>query len=432
MSGSDRESFSKSVSRQIRRSRKPVTILFTDVEDSTGYWDVYGDLDGRLMIDLHNRLISPVIKQHRGRIVKHIGDSIMASFKSPKNALKASIGIQQILEKRRNEDAAFHMKVRIGVHTGQALVEDSDIFGDAVNLAARVQGLAKGNEIYISNDTASLLKKEAFDLVKAGSFVPKGKQNEVTLYKCQWQEYPSLIAGIKQNVFMHVVKRQKIEFLIYSIASIGIVYFLFIKYLRYLLADKEALALLTLKLQLILDARIAIPGVLAIAALAGVFLAIRTRTIPHLTLSLLKGGFGFAIGFLLFFLPAHYLHHLLGPDWNKTLHQSHHLFVEVVEDDAGLHRKPAETSPLILKVPEGTVLLLADVVKKRKTTWNKVLVAKGRYGWIPRVVPAKIGVPRRRLSIANKFYFTYRDFAALIMGLAGFVWGVLSFRIRPT
>jgi hypothetical protein len=52
--------------------------------------------------------------------------------------------------------------------------------------------------------------------------------------------------------------------------------------------------------------------------------------------------------------------------------------------------------------------------------------------WLdPRIVPAKIGVPKRRLSIANKFYFTYLDFGALVAGLAGFFWGVLSFRVRP-
>jgi adenylate cyclase len=171
------------------------------MEDSTGYWDAYGDLDGRLMIDLHNRLISPVIKRYRGRIVKHIGDSIMASFKSPRNALKAAIGIQQILEKRRKEDIGFSVRVRIGVHTGKALVEDSDIFGDAVNLAARVQSLAKGNEICVSNDTASMLNKETFALVNAGSFRIKGKASEITLYKCQWRNYQSLIAGVKQNAW---------------------------------------------------------------------------------------------------------------------------------------------------------------------------------------------------------------------------------------
>ena len=134
MSKGYRESFFRSVSRQIRRSRKPVTILFTDVEDSAAYWDEYGDLDGRLMIDLHNRLISPVIKRYRGKIVKHMGDSIMASFKSPRNALKASIAIQQILEKRRNEDVAFRLRVRIGVHAGKALVEGGDIFLSLIHI----------------------------------------------------------------------------------------------------------------------------------------------------------------------------------------------------------------------------------------------------------------------------------------------------------
>ena len=94
--------FYKSVAREIRRSRKPVTILFTDVVGSTRYWDIHGDVKGRLMIDLHNRLIYPVIRRHRGKVIKHIGDAIMASFKSPENGLKAAIGIQQILEQRRN------------------------------------------------------------------------------------------------------------------------------------------------------------------------------------------------------------------------------------------------------------------------------------------------------------------------------------------
>ena len=426
-----RDSFFRSLSRQIRRSRRPVTILFTDVEDSTAYWDEYGDLDGRLMIDLHNRLISPVIERYRGKIVKHIGDSIMASFRSPRNALKASIAIQQILEKRRNEDVAFKLRVRIGVHAGKALVEGDDIFGDAVNLAARVKGLAKGNEIYVSSSMASLFEKDDFALTKVGNFLLKGKQTEISIYKCRWREYPDLIEGIEQNVFVQVVRRQKVEFLIYSCASIGIIYFLFLHYLRYFVADKEPLALLSLRLQLILDARIAIPAAIGILTLVAVFLAVRTKIIPHLALSLLKGGFGLAIGFLLFYGPAHYLHYVLGPDWNKTLHQSDHLFVEVLEEKVNLRREPSEAADAIFEVPKGTILLLADVAKKRKMTWNKVLVGRGEYGWIPRIVPAKIGVPKRRLSIANKFYFTYLDFGALVAGLAGFLWGVLSFRVRP-
>jgi hypothetical protein len=401
------------------------------VEGSTRYWDHHGDVNGRLMIDQHNRLVSSVIERYYGKIIKHIGDSIMASFNTPASALKAAIGIQQILEKQRNEDESFRVKVRIGVHTGHALVEDNDVFGDMVNLAARVQDRAKGNEICVSDATASLLNKVAFGLVEKGSFRPKGKREEVTLYRCEWQDRPSLIGGVKQNVFLQVLRRQKLEFLTYSLASLGILYFLFVKYLRYVLTDEKLLALLTLKLHLKLHARIAIPAGLAVVAIIWVYLAIRTKTVPQLTLSILKAGFGFAIGFFLFFLPSYYLHLLAGPTWNKTLYCSHHLFVEVLEKDTRVHQAPSETSPVIFKAYKGAIFLLTDVAKEEEITWNKVLVGSEDYGWIPRVIPAKIGVPQKRLSIANKFYFRYRDLGALAAGLLGFFWGILSFRIRP-
>lgn len=426
------KSFYKSVTRQIRRSRKPRTILFTDIEGSTHYWDIHGDVKGRLMIDLHNRLIHPVIRRHRGRVIKHIGDAVMASFKSPENALRASIGIQQVLERRRKEDKSFRLKVRIGVHTGKALVEHKDVFGDTVNVAARVESYAKGDEICVSGGTASKLSKEAFGLVRKGTFLPKGKRREVTIYKCQWQKYPSLIDGIKEGAFLPVVVRQKFELLAYSLASLGILYFLFLEYLRYVLADMESLALLALNPQLIFDVHIAIPIAFGIVAVAAVLLLAWIRNIPHFALSPLRGGFGFAIAFLLFFVPTNYFHFGLGPDWNKKLYQSRHLFVEVQEDDTNVHETPSEASPIIRTVDEGNILLLADVVVQEGLTWNKVLVGRKEYGWIPRTVPAKIGVPEKRLTIADKFYFRYLDLYALIAGVLGFIWGALSFRIRPT
>ena len=207
------KAFYKNVARQIRRSRKPVTILFTDVVGSTRYWDVHGDVKGRLMIDLHNRLIYPVIRRHRGKVIKHIGDAIMASFRSPANALKAAIGIQQILEERRQQDKNFRLKVRIGVHTGEALVENKDVFGDTVNLAARLERCARGDEICVSSDTAERLSKEHFGLVKTGSILPKGKRSKVEIYNCEWGKYPSVIDEIKEDAIFRVLMRQKFELL---------------------------------------------------------------------------------------------------------------------------------------------------------------------------------------------------------------------------
>jgi len=424
--------FYKSVVRQIRRSRKPVTILFTDVVGSTRYWDVHGDVKGRLMIDLHNRLIYPVIRRHRGKVIKHIGDAIMASFRSPANGLKAAIGIQQILEERREQDKNFRLKVRIGVHTGEALVEDKDVFGDTVNLAARLERCARGDEICVSGETAERLNKKRFCLVNTGSISPKGKRSQITIYRCEWQEYPSIIDGIKEDAFFQMLMRQKFELLAYLLASLGILYFLFFKYVRYLLADNENLALLTLNLQRILDVRVAIPFAMVVLAIATVIFLFRIGNIPYLALRFLKGVFGFTVGFMLFFIPTNYFHLDLGLRCNETLYQSHHLFVEVLEDKTKIHEAPSESSSVIWAVNDGTILLLADVIERAGIKWNKVLVGKKRYGWIPRVMPAKIGVPEKRLSISNKFYFRYGDLYAFIMGLVGFIWGAFSFRFKPT
>jgi len=312
------------------------------------------------------------------------------------------------------------------------LVEDKDVFGDTVNLAARLERCARGDEICVSGETAERLNKKRFCLVNTGSISPKGKRSQITIYRCEWQEYPSIIDGIKEDAFFQMLMRQKFELLAYLLASLVILYFLFFKYLRYLLADNENLALLTLKLQRILDVRIAIPFAIIVLAIATVIFFFHIGSVPYFALRFLKGVFGFTVGFMLLFIPTNYFHPDLGLRWNETLYQSHHLFVEVLEDKTKIREAPSESSSVIYAVNDGTIFLLADVIEREGIKWNKVLVGKKRYGWIPRIIPAKIGIPEKRLSISNKFYFRYHDLYAFIIGVVGFVWGALSFRFRPT
>ncbi|MCK5554527.1 MAG: adenylate/guanylate cyclase domain-containing protein, partial [Deltaproteobacteria bacterium] len=326
---------------------------------------------------------------------------------------------------------SFRLKVRIGIHTGKALVEDKDVFGNAVNVAARVESYGKGDEIYVSGGTASNVSKKAFGLVRKGTFVPKGKRRPVTIYRLPWKKYPSLIDDIREGSLLPVVERQKFEVLVYSLASLGILSFLFLKDLRYVLADSESLSLLFLNPRLILEIHIAIPITIGVVAIAAVLLLMRLKTIPHVALGLLKGGFGFAAAFVLFFVATNYFGLEIGSNWSEKLYQSRHLFVEVQEDGTGVHKRPSKTAPIIRRVNSGNILLLADVAMRGGIKWNKVLVGKRKYGWIPRVVPARFGVPEKRITIAYKFSIRNRDLYALIAGLLGFIWGALSFRIRP-
>jgi len=431
MADKKRHWFGDSIVRQIKSSRKQITILFTDIEDSTRYWDTRGDINGRLMVNYHNRLIFPVIKKFKGKIVKTIGDAIMASFIKPEQAVKAAVGIQQILEQTRMQDKNFGLKVRVGIHTGKAIVEHRDVFGDVVNVASRIEEMGQGNEIHISENTAKKIDKKTFGLVKAISFTPKGKIQKITIYRCEWQDMEMLIDNVQIDPFLAMEPRQKVEILIYALSCVGIFYFLYIKYLRYIIADSESLALFYLNPQYFINVPTIVSTVLGAIALVAAILLIRMATVPHFILRVLKGGFGFCIGFFLFFLPATYLPIDTKDILNKEIFRSRHLFVEVKTDDINVREKPSIKSEPLQKVDKGNLLLLTDVKKIGPLTWNKVLIGKEVYGWILRVVPAKFGVPEKRLTIAYKFYFNYLDIFAVCIGLIGFIWGFLNFKLRP-
>jgi hypothetical protein len=79
----------------------------------------------------------------------------------------------------------------------------------------------------------------------------------------------------------------------------------------------------------------------------------------------------------------------------------------------------------------GQLLLQTDYKKSEDLAWNKVLLGEKQYGWIPRILPPEIGVPEKRVSLAYKFYFRYKDLYAFIAGFCCFIIGFWKFRIRP-
>jgi class 3 adenylate cyclase len=431
MSTTSPDNFLKGIVRQVQGSRRPVTILFTDIEGSTRYWENHGDIKGRLMVDRHNRLIFPVIRHFGGKVVKTIGDAIMASFRGPEQALNAAMAIQQVLERERNRDRYFKLRIRIGVHTGQAIVEKGDIFGDTVNVAARVESKGKGDEIVVSGSTAQRVKNADFYLTKKGSFVPKGKKNAMTIYRCNWKEAEDLLEHISFNPYLGILGNQKRVLMVYTLATLGALYLLYTRYLRYLIADTEQLALYALDPSRILNIHPAVSVGLVVMAGLVATIGWRAGRVPHRLVRVLKGAAGFAVAFVLLVMPNQFVDLRLGPRWEGVLHSSAHLFVENIADRASVRAEPSFAAPGIKKVKRGDLLLLADVSEQKGVTWNRVLIGKGEYGWIERVRPPRIGVPEERVTVTSKFYFRYYDLYGVLAGMLGFLWGYFNFRVRP-
>jgi class 3 adenylate cyclase len=137
------------------RNTSVLTILFTDIQGFTKLTEEKGDGFSNEMRRAHDALLVPVIERDgAGRVIKHIGDAIMAVFSEPSTAVARCLEIQEALRKYN----AAHpeqppLLVRIGLHMGQVTVEDKmslDVFGRHVNRASRVEGLAGGGHVYLT------------------------------------------------------------------------------------------------------------------------------------------------------------------------------------------------------------------------------------------------------------------------------------------
>ena len=405
--------------------------MFTDIVDSTRYWDAEGDVNGRLMVDQHNQLVFPVIRKFKGKIIKTIGDSVMASFKSPEKAVRAAIGIQQALAEHRQQNENFNLKIRIGMHSGEALIEKNDVFGDTVNVAARVESEADADEILVSSNTKELVETMDFQLSKKTSFVPKGKSEQIAVFKCDWQKLPSQIEGINFDAILPLMTNHKNEILIQLAVVFTFLYYIIQNYLRYVLADQEYVYLLSFSPQQMTMNHPYITTTLIVAAFAMVRVLKYLTVVPILPFRMLKAAFGYAITFAiallaLNLLPAEYTYNS-----QQTFKESKHLFVKVLQSDANIRDKPSLKSRVIAQANEGDLFLLADVAKSKKLVWNKVLIGIDEYGWIARSIPPSFGVEEKRLTITNKYYMKYMDIYAFLAGILGFIWGLISFTVRP-
>src|ERR1051325_5534530 len=136
-----------------RVERRRAAILAGDV---AGYSRMMGaDEEGTLLrLNAHRReFLEPKIAEHRGRIVKRTGDGVLIEFASAVDAARCAVEIQRgMVERNASVPNDKRIELRIGIHIGDVIIEDGDIFGDGVNIAARLESSANPGGICISDD----------------------------------------------------------------------------------------------------------------------------------------------------------------------------------------------------------------------------------------------------------------------------------------
>ncbi|UCD59075.1 MAG: adenylate/guanylate cyclase domain-containing protein, partial [Candidatus Hydrogenedentota bacterium] len=166
-----------------------VTILFTDVVGSTKLRTSKGDESAHRILEAHSELVRRQIEKHSGQEVKTTGDSFMVSFESAQKGIDCAVAVQHAVEEYNRANPDTQLEVRIGLNTGEAIREKGDLFGAAVDAAARIMSKAAGGQILVSGAVRSVLGEEKdIMFTDRGPFWLKGFPQRWRLYEVLWQE----------------------------------------------------------------------------------------------------------------------------------------------------------------------------------------------------------------------------------------------------
>jgi len=160
-----------------------MTLMFTDMADSTHLTGQLGDEGGQALVRLHNDLVREALHAFSGREVKHLGDGIMASFRSASAALDAAAMIVRSVDAAAQRDpGAAQLRVRIGLNAGEPIEEDDDLFGSVVQVASRTCAAAAPGQVLVTPVVRHLAEGKSFTFTDVGEHALKGVDEHLTLW----------------------------------------------------------------------------------------------------------------------------------------------------------------------------------------------------------------------------------------------------------
>lgn len=163
-----------------------MAVLFADISESTRLYQKLGDTAARAIVAESLAVISSVLARHQGRLVKTIGDEVMCVFPSADLAVLAASEMQTSITAGRPGD--HPVAIHIGLHHGPVLVEEDDVFGDTVNVAAYLAAVASGEQILTTQTTESHLSDALKTCVRPiFNTVLKGATEETRVYQVLWR-----------------------------------------------------------------------------------------------------------------------------------------------------------------------------------------------------------------------------------------------------
>jgi adenylate cyclase len=186
----------------MKANRGERAILFADVSGSTQLYDMLGDEQAKQIVTFCLDRLSDITGGRSGSVVKTIGDEILALFPTADSAVQAACDMQQYMQDNAT-NGPVQLAIRVGVHFGHVLQTDDDIFGDAVNVAARVTALSKSRQILTTEETVGSLSEDLAKLSREVDHTTiKGKRTALSIFEVVW-ERPEDVTRLAPGAAMH-------------------------------------------------------------------------------------------------------------------------------------------------------------------------------------------------------------------------------------
>lgn len=164
-----------------------LTVLFADISGSTRLYEQLGNATALEIVSTCLGCLATISGEHEGTVIKTIGDEIMVTFPHPAQAVSAALAMQAEVNEFFKQ-RGINSGIRIGLNTGPVLQEGEDVFGDAVNVAARMVQLAKSGQILTTAATVGELPPHLKAQVRLLDYtVVKGRQERVEVHEVVWQ-----------------------------------------------------------------------------------------------------------------------------------------------------------------------------------------------------------------------------------------------------
>ena len=187
-------------------------VMFVDIAGSTKLYHEFGDTLAQDSIARSLIRMSETIKRNKGTVIKFIGDEILCYFTEVDHATTTAFALNDLLDQLQDPNG-IKIRIRIGLHYGTAIIDQNDIYGDTVNLAAAMREIARSRQIII---TEAILQKLPAEFLHHARRIDtsklKGRKEETTIYELQWEDedYTQMLSAVGQNEDDKVTRLQLI------------------------------------------------------------------------------------------------------------------------------------------------------------------------------------------------------------------------------